>query len=81
MLKEYSKRVAGDDQFRFCFKIASCNFEVVGCGESVISPCYGYGVVSVPCLSKCYALGTIKLTWICKNCITNLCKKQKKSRV
>ena len=31
--------------FQFYFKIASCNFEVVGCGESVVSPC----------LSKCYA--------------------------
>jgi hypothetical protein len=41
--------------FQFYFKIASCNFEVVGCGESVVSPCYGYGLASVPCLSKCYA--------------------------
>ena len=43
------------DLFQFYFKIASCNFEAAGCGESVVSPCYGYGVVSVHCLSKCCA--------------------------
>ena len=51
-LKHWSDTPISD---HFYFKIASCNFEVVGCGENVVSPCYGYGVVSVPCLSKCYA--------------------------